>query len=103
MKLKNLGYAVFIAAMAAAFVIGSGGPSEAKKKMAEPPPQPGPCFELYKPVCGAKSGMKFTYANQCYAEKDGATVVAQKACPVKKAMKPHKKHGKKKMSMPAKK
>ena len=46
MKLKNIGYAAFIAATAAAFVIGSGGTSEAKakKKAAAPPPQPGPCF-----------------------------------------------------------
>jgi hypothetical protein len=32
MKLKNIGYAVFVAATAAAFVIGSGGPSEANTK-----------------------------------------------------------------------
>ena len=37
MKLKNIGYAAFIAAAAAAFVIGSGGPSEAKAKKAAAP------------------------------------------------------------------
>ncbi len=47
--------------------------------------------------------MKFTYANACFAEKDGASVVSQGACPAKKAMKHHKKHGKKKMAKPMKK
>ena len=104
MKLKNIGYAFFIAASAAAFVIGSGGPSEAKaKKMAPPPPHPGPCFEIAAPVCGVKGGMKFTYANACFAAQDGAKVVSQGACPAKKAMKHHKKAGKKKAAKPAKK
>ena len=41
MKLKNLAYATFVAATAAAFVIGSAVPSEAakKKKAAAPAPQ----------------------------------------------------------------
>jgi hypothetical protein len=97
MKLKNIGYGVFIAATAIAFVIGSSVSSEAKskKKMAAPPPpQEAICFTLYKPVCAVKAGMKFTYANSCYATQDGAKVVSEKACPVKKAMKP----GKKKMA-----
>ncbi len=107
MKLKNIGYAAFIAVAAAAFVIGSGGPSQAKKKMAAAPPEPGPCFELYQPVCGERGGMTFTYANACYAAKDGASVVSHGACPAMKAMKHHKKHGKKhgkkKMAKPMKK
>ena len=47
MKLKTIAYAAFIAVAAGAFVIGSGGRSEAKgkKKMAAPPPDPGPCFD----------------------------------------------------------
>ena len=47
MKLRNIGYVAFIAATAAAFVIGSGGTSEAKgkKKEAAPPPQTVICFE----------------------------------------------------------
>jgi hypothetical protein len=99
MKLKTIAYAVFIAAAAGAFVIGSGGTSEAKaKKMAAAPPHPGPCFESSAPVCGVKGGMKFTYANSCYASKDGAKVISQRACPKPKA---HKKA--KKMSKPAKK
>ncbi len=65
MNLKTIAYAALITAASAAFVIGSGGPSEAKgkKKMAAPPPQSGPCFMIAGPVCGAKGGMKFTYAN----------------------------------------
>jgi hypothetical protein len=100
MKLKTIAYAAFIAIAAGAFVIGSGGASEAKgkKKMAAPPPEPGPCFMIAGPVCGAKGGMKFTYANACYAAKDGASVVAKGAC---KPAKAHKKA--KKVAKPAKK
>jgi hypothetical protein len=94
MKLKNIGYAALIAVAAAAFVIGSGGPSEAKAKRAAAPIYPGPCLTAEKPVCAAKGGMKFTYASACIAVKDGAKVVSGKACPAKKAMK-HKKHKKK--------
>jgi hypothetical protein len=104
MKLKNIGYAVVIAATAAAFVIGSAMPSEAKGKKKEAAPPPATCwFTAYKPVCGSKGGMKFTYANSCYAAKDGAKVTSWKACPAPKAMKAHKKGGKKKMGKPAKK
>jgi hypothetical protein len=100
MKLKNIGYAVFVAATAAAFV-GSGGPSEAKhKKKMEAAPPPGPCFVAEKRVCAVKGGMKFTYASACIAAKDGAKVVSQKACPVKAAKKGGKKKAAKK---PAKK
>ncbi len=113
MKLKNIAYAAFIAAAAAAFVVGSGGPSEAKgKKMAPPPPHPGPCFDIAAPVCGLKGGMKFNYANACYAAKDDASVVSQGACPkakphkmkmAKPAMKMEKKSDMKKPAAPAKK
>jgi hypothetical protein len=97
MKLRYLAYAAFIAGAAGAFALGSSGPSEAKaKKMMAPPPHPGPCLEAYAPVCGVKGGMKFTYGNSCYAGKDGASIVANKACPAKKAKKQGKKHGKKK-------
>jgi hypothetical protein len=96
MKLKTIAYAAFIAAAAGAFVIGSVGPSDAKakKKMAAPPPEPGPCFMIAGPVCGAKGGMKFTYANACYAAKDGASVVSKGACKPAKAHKKAKKAAK---------
>ena len=104
MKLKNIGYAVFVAATAAAFVIGSGGPSEAKhKKKMEAAPPPGPCFVAEKRVCAVKGGIKFTYASACIASKDGAKVVSQKACPVKAAKKGGKKKAKKAAKKPAKK
>jgi hypothetical protein len=100
MKFRNLGYAAFIGAAAAAFAIGSGGPSEAKtKKMMAPAPHPAPCFAPYKPVCAVKGGMKFTYADFCFAAKDGASIVSEKACPTKKA----KKGGMKKTAKPMKK
>ena len=96
MKLKNLGYAAFVAVTAAAFVIGSAGSSEAaKKKKAEAaPPTTTACFMVASgPVCGTKGGLKFTYKNSCYAAKDGAKVASDKACPAKTATK----GGKKKM------
>ena len=99
MKLKNIGYAVFIAATAAAFVIGSAGSSEAAKKKKAAAAAPAPaviCIQPYAPVCAVKGGMKFTYANACYAAKDGAKVVSDKACPAKKAVKAGQKKGKKK-------
>ena len=96
MKLKNIGYAVFVAATAAAFVIGSGGPSEAKaKKKMEAAPPPVFCLGPEKRVCAVKGGMKFTYINACTAAKDGAKVVSQKACPAPKAKKAGKKKAKK--------
>jgi hypothetical protein len=102
MKLKNIGYAAIMAFAAAAFVIGSAGPSEAKhkKKMAETPaPTPLICMPgSDKPVCGTRGGMKFTYASACYAAKDGAKVTSSKACPAKAAnmAKPAKKKAMKK-------
>jgi hypothetical protein len=105
MKLKNIGYAAFIAAATLAFAIGSAGPSQAKgkKKMAAPPPQPVICFNMGTPVCATKAGNKYTFANACWAAREGAKVVANKACPAPKAMKAHKKGGAKKMAKPAKK
>ena len=99
MKLRNIGYAAFIAATAAAFVIGSGGTSEAKakKKEAAPPPQQTViCFGMGTPVCAEKGGQKFTFANACWAAREGGKVVASKACPAAKAAKAPKTGGKKK-------
>jgi len=97
MKLKNIGYVALMTITTTAFVLGTAGSSEAaKKKAAAAPPHPGPCFDLYKPACGAKGGLKFTYANACIAVQDGAKVVAQKACPVKAAKKGGKKKAAKK-------
>jgi hypothetical protein len=96
MKLTTIGYAVAIAAVLA---FGASGPSfAAKKKMAkEAPPPPILCVQPDAPVCASKGGMSFTYANSCYAEKDGAKVTAKGAC---KAPKAHMKSAKK-MAKPA--
>jgi len=95
MTLNKFAYAALIGAGAAAFAFGSTTPGLAKaKKTAAPPAHPEVCLNVYMPVCGAKGGMKFTYANACSAEKDGATVVSNKACAVKTA---HRKTKKMKM------
>ena len=91
MKLRNFAYAAVIAVAAAALLIGSAATGEAKskKKTAAPPPPPAPfCIEPYAPVCAVKGGMKFTYRNSCYAAKDGAKVVSNKACLAKAARRP---------------
>ena len=94
MKLKNIGYAAFIAATAAALRDRLG------RSRAMPKPRRrwrrrrrrrAPALTAEQPVCATKGGMKFTYANACFAAKDGAKVVSQSACPAKKAMKHHKK------------
>ena len=89
MKLKNIGYVAIIAATAAAFVIGSAATGEAKgkKKMAAAAPPPVFCVPGNgdKPVCAIKGGMKYTYADACFAAHDGAKVISNKACPTAKA------------------
>jgi hypothetical protein len=105
MKLKNFAYAALVGVAAVAFVLGSATTGEAKgkkKKAAPPPPQPQICSLEYAPVCGSLKSHKFTYANACFAYKDGATIVSNKACPAKKARAKKKKH-KKAMKKPAKK
>jgi hypothetical protein len=91
MKLRGLVSAAVVAAATVAFVVGSAGVSEAKAKkkpVAAPPPAPSAfCYQPHKAVCGEKGGQKFTYVNACYAQKDGAKVTSDAACPVKQATK----------------
>jgi hypothetical protein len=95
MKIRNLGYAVVVAATAAAFVFGSAGVGEAKgkkKAAAAPAATSAPsnlCVLPYGPVCAAKGkdGLKFTYANACFAKAEGAKIISNKACPPPKAAK----------------
>ena len=97
MNLKTNAYAAVIAAGATGLVLGTATPGLAKGKKkapAEPPTHAEICVPFSSPVCGSLKGQKFTYANFCAAEKDGATVVSQKACPTKVA---HKKSKKMKM------
>lgn len=92
MTLRKIGYAAIVAVSAAAFVLGSAATGEAKaKKKMEAAPMPPACqLAPSQPVCGARGGMKFNYANACYAQRDGAKVVSSGACPAK-AMKKGKK------------
>ena len=96
MKLRNIGYAVVVAATAVAFVIGSAGVGEAKgkkkKASAAPPMAAATCWVPDSPTkyCAVKGGMKFTYANSCVAKAEGAKIISNKACPPAKAMKAKK-------------
>jgi hypothetical protein len=94
MNYKSIGYAVMIAATATAFVIGSAVPSDAKgkkKEAAAPAPTPITCLGLVRaPVCASKGDMKFTYANACYAAKDGAKSAKAGECKPAKAAKKSK-------------
>jgi len=97
--LKKLGYAALVACFAAAFAIGSAttGEAKAKKKAAAPPPPPPViCLFNYQPVCGIKGKTKSTWANACFAAKNGAKVISQGAC---KAHVAKKKPAKKKAAM----
>src|SRR5476651_2241723 len=100
MKLRNIGYAVVVAATAVAFVIGSASVGEAKgkKKAAAAAPAPmGICVEADAKYCAVKGGMKFTYVNKCTAKAEGAKIISNKACPAPKAAKaPKAKKAKKK-------
>ncbi len=100
MKFRILVYAAVVAA--AAFGLGSATTAFAKKE-AMVAPEPFPCWE-YVPVCGSKSGHRFTYANACSARRDGAKLVSHRACAVTKAHKARRHHhkAKKPMSKPAK-
>lgn len=100
MKMKTFGYAAVIAVAAVALSIGSATTSEAKgkkKAAAAPAPVMATCWGApAAPVCGARGKLKFTYINSCYASKDGAKVVSQKACATKAAK--GSKKGKKKVA-----
>ncbi len=97
MTLKKLASAALVAAAAAAFVIGSPATGEAK---AVKPTMHALCPFVYLPVCALKGGKRVTYTNSCFAGNDGATVISNHACSVKKAK---KHHAKKAMKKPAKK
>lgn len=102
MKLRTIGYGFIIAVTAVAFAIGSATTGEAKgrKKAAAAPPSPPPVwcpFGQEQPVCATKGKQKITYATACFAAKDGAKVISNKACPTKAAkVGKAKKGGKKK-------
>jgi hypothetical protein len=101
LDLQKCGYAAIVAAVSAAFILGSAATGIAKeKKKAEPASKPITClFTPSSPVCGDKSGERTTYSNACWAEKDGAKVMSDKACPEKKAKAAAAKPAKKKKAM----
>jgi hypothetical protein len=89
MTLKHLAYGALIGVTTLVIAVGSATTSEAKAKKkaaAAPASKSLFCIQPYAPVCGTRGGMKFTYANACYAAKDGATAVTPGACK-QKAMK----------------
>ena len=89
---------VRLTTVAAALVlaVGISSPTFAAKKKAAAPAAAQPngllCIQPSQPVCGEKGGQKFTYANSCFAQKDGAKIASQSACkPAKSAKKAGKK------------
>lgn len=102
MKLRNFAYGAAVVLASALIIVGTAGTSEAagkkgKKAAAPPPPPPVICTTDYKPVCGVRQNLRFTYSNACFAQKDGAKVVGQGACkPAKAAKKAAKKPAAKK-------
>jgi hypothetical protein len=101
---KKTASIALVAAVAAAFMFASVGVSEAKgkkKKMAAPAKSP-ICMQASAPVCATRGGMKFTYANACFAANDGATKIKASACkPPKKVKKAKKAKAKKAAAAPA--
>lgn len=91
MQMKHLAYAAILAVTSAAFVVGSGLPSQAaaKKKVAAAAPHQVFCTMDYTPVCAERGGLKQTYANSCFASHDNAKVISNGACGAKKAAKHH--------------
>jgi hypothetical protein len=80
---------VAAALLGAAFVMGSAGPAAAQAQAAF-------CTMIYKPVCAERGKMQFTYANACFAQKDGAKVIHEGKCKPPKKAKPKKAKKKKK-------
>ena len=76
-----------VALVAAAFLVGTVGASDAKAKKEAAPQQTALCMTVMEsPVCGTRGGAKFTYANSCYAMQDGAKVSRAGACSAGKKM-----------------
>ncbi len=95
--MKKFVTAASVAAIAAAVLVFSAGVSEAKGKKKEAAPAKSPiCMQNYAPVCATKGGMKFTYANACFAANDGATKIKAGACKTSKPKKAKKAKAKKK-------
>ena len=68
-----------MAALAAAFMFGTTGASEAAAKKKEPSKAEWCSFQ-YKPVCGVYNGKKTTFSNDCWAKREGAKSIKPGAC-----------------------
>jgi len=94
MTYKSIASVVILGA-ALVFASSASGLAATKKNAAAAAPAPTStafCMSAGEQVCGTRGGMKFTYANACYAARDGAKVSGKGAC----------KEAKMKMSMKSK-
>jgi len=89
MTIRKYLYAAAIAAAVSTISIFGWASSTSAKGKAVAGPDPFPCWND-APVCGSRSGHRFTYANACSARRDGAKVVSHRACSAKKAHRPHR-------------
>jgi hypothetical protein len=65
---------IALAAIAAAFTVAAPSASRAQAPTMCP-------MMIWQPVCGwGKSGKKYTWANDCWAQKEGATHIRPGAC-----------------------
>lgn len=84
MTLRKIAAHAAVAALAAAFMLGTTGFSEAAKKKAAPkaPAAKEWCKWDWAPVCGTVGGKKQTFSNACFAKEAGAKRVKKGACKV---------------------
>ena len=79
MTLRKFAAHAALAALAAAFTLGTTGVGMAAKKAKEPSKAEWCNFE-YKPVCGVVGGKKVTFSNACWAKREGAKHIKPGAC-----------------------
>ena len=81
MTLRNIAAHAAMAALAAAFMLGTTGSSEAaKKKTAPKPAAPVVCPWVWAPVCGTVGGHRHTFSNARFAKQAGAKKITKGAC-----------------------
>ncbi len=78
--MRKLAYSALAAASAVGFVLGAGATAQAKAAKKADMPDPPACLFWHKKVCGLKGTMRVTYENPCFALKDGAKIIKQRAC-----------------------
>jgi hypothetical protein len=81
MTVRKVAAQAAMAALAAAFMLGATGVSEAKKKAAPKAPAAKEwCKWDYAPVCGTVAGKKQTFSNACFAKENGAKKIKKGVC-----------------------